>query len=131
MMRSLSLPSRRARTSCSILALATVLVVGASPAAAQSFLGVGTPTNGAATTITNGSGTTTIAVTAPQTVINWVPTDNATANGVPISFQNENTTARFLGVGNFAVLNNIEATDLSRVISMNGTITAGALGAAV
>ncbi|MEO7814369.1 MAG: hypothetical protein ABIR87_02885, partial [Sphingomicrobium sp.] len=130
-MRNLAIhaASRRTRTSCSVLALATVFIVGPTPASAQSFLGVGTPTNGAATTIANGAGTTTITVSAPQTVINWVPTDNATNNNVPIQFQNSNTTANFLGNGNFAVLNNIVANDPSRAISLNGIINAGALGA--
>lgn len=128
-MRKFPLPSRLARTGCSVLALATVFVVGPSPAAAQSFLATGSPNNGAGTIITNGPGTTTISVTTPQTVVTWVPTDNATNNGAPIVFQNSGTTATFLGTGNFAVLNNIVAADLSRVISMNGTITAGPLGA--
>ena len=59
-MRTLTLPSRLARTSCSVLALATVLVVGATPAAAQSFLGTGTVTNGSGT-ITTSPLTTTIS----------------------------------------------------------------------
>ena len=43
-------------TSCSILALATVMAVGATPAAAQSFLGTGTYV-----TNPNGTGITTTA----------------------------------------------------------------------
>ena len=34
--------SRRSRTSCSVIALATALAVGPTPAAAQSLLGSGT-----------------------------------------------------------------------------------------
>ena len=99
-MRKFPLPTRLARTGCSVLALATVFIVGASPAAAQSFLATGSPNNGAGTTIANGPGITTISVTAPQTVINWVPTDNATNANVPIVFQASGTTATFLGNGN-------------------------------
>ena len=126
-MRSLSLPSRRARTSCSILALATVLVVGATPAAAQSFQGNGTVTSGTGT-ITTGVNTTNISVTTSQTVIDWVPFDNAIANNTAIAFQNSGTTANFSGAGNFAVLNRINPADSTRMISMNGTISSVPLG---
>ncbi|MEO5578523.1 MAG: hypothetical protein ABIR25_05670, partial [Sphingomicrobium sp.] len=122
MMRTLSLPSRLARTSCSVIALATVLVVGATPAAAQSFLGNGIATNGAATTITTGAGTTNITVTTSQTVIDWLPTDNAIANNTVIAFQNSGTTATFSGPGNYAVLNRINPSDTTRMISMDGII---------
>ncbi len=127
-MRNLAHPSRRARTSCSVLAVATVLVMGATPASAQSFLGSGSPTNGVATTITTGAGTTNISVTTPQTVINWSPTDTAIGGG-SINFQPVGTTATFSGSGNYAVLNQINPADSSRAISMNGTINAGLGGA--
>ena len=61
MMRNPGISSRRARTSCSVLALATVLVIGATPVSAQSFLGTGTyTTNPNATGITTTPTTTTI-----------------------------------------------------------------------
>src|SRR5215218_3269641 len=122
-MPRIALNSRRSRTSCSILALATVMAVGASPAAAQSFNGTGTyVTNPNATGITTTATTTTINLNAGQTVINWVPTDNAVGTGTNISFQNASTTALFTGTQNFQVLNNISPADIGRAIVMNGTI---------
>ena len=122
-MRSLTLPSRLARTGCSVIALATVLVVGARPAAAQSFLGTGnfTTNGGGVAGIGTGPGSTTITVNSGQTVIDWIPTDNAVGGGA-IGFQLGGTTATFTGASNFAVLNNITQADLGRAISMNGTI---------
>ena len=127
-MRSLSLPSKRRATGCSVLALATVLVVGATPAAAQSFLGTGTVTNGTGT-ITTGVNTTNVAVTSTQTVIDWVPFDNAIANNTAIAFQNSGTTASFSGPSTYAVLNRINPADSTRSISLNGTIQTVAAGA--
>ncbi|MEO6580118.1 MAG: hypothetical protein ABIN83_03075, partial [Sphingomicrobium sp.] len=125
MMRNLSNSSRRARASCSVLALATVLVVGPSPAiAAGSFQGAGTVTTGSAT-ITTGTTTTNITVSTPQTVIRWDPTDTA-AGGGSINFQPAGTTATFAGSGNYAVLNRIIPTDQTRSISLNGTIVTSA-----
>ena len=122
-MRNLVLSSRRTRTSCSVLALATVMTVGATPAAAQSLLGSGTfATNGAGSAgITTTPTTTTITVNPGQSVIDWTPTDNATGGGA-IGFQLGGTTATFNSTNNFAVLNRINQTDISRAISMNGTI---------
>src|SRR5688500_1039518 len=92
---------RRSRTGCSILALATVLTVGASPAAAQSLLGTGSyATNPNATGITTGVGTTTINLNGGNTVINWTPSDpTGTGNVV---FQTAGTTAMFTGSSDFA-----------------------------
>ena len=123
-MRNLAMPSRRARTSCSVLALATVMLVGPTPAAAQSFLGSGTfATNGGgvAGITTPTSTTTTITVNGGQSVINWIPTDDAIGGG-PIAFQLSGTTATFTGASNFAVLNRINQADMNRAISLNGTI---------
>lgn len=122
-MRPLTSPSRLARTGCSVLALATALVVGPSPAAAQSFLGTGNfATNGGgAASIGTGPNTTTVTLNPGQTVINWTPTDNAVGGGA-IGFQPSGTTATFTGASNFAVLNNINQADFNRAVSMNGTI---------
>ncbi|WP_309601556.1 hypothetical protein [Sphingomonas sp.] len=123
-MRNLAMPSRRARTSCSVLALATVMLVGPTPAAAQSFLGSGTfATNGGGVAgITNPTATTTtITVNGGQSVIDWTPTDNATGGG-NIAFQLSGTTATFTGATDFAVLNRINQSDMNRAISLNGTI---------
>ena len=124
-MRNLVSSSRRTRTGCSVLALATVMLVGATPAAAQSLLGSGTfATNGGgAAGITTAPSTTTITVNPGQSVIDWTPTDNATGGGA-IGFQLGGTTATFNSTNNFAVLNRINQTDISRAISMNGTINA-------
>ena len=123
-MRNLALPSRRARTSCSVLALATVMLVGPTPALAQSFLGSGsfaTNGGGVAGITTPTSTTTTITVNPGQSVIDWTPTDNAIGGG-NIAFQLSGTTATFTGASNFAVLNRINQADMNRAISLNGTI---------
>ncbi|MES2902714.1 MAG: hypothetical protein V4696_00870 [Pseudomonadota bacterium] len=130
-MRNLTLKSRRTRTSCSVIALATVLVVGATPAAAQSFLGSGSFTHngGGSAGITTAPNLTTITVNPGSTVIDWSPNDTGIGGGT-INFQPAGTTANFLGSGNFAVLNRINPADSTRSISMNGTIQTLALGAA-
>ena len=53
-MRNTTLRARVARTGCSVLALATVAVVGATPASAQSFAGTG------AFTVNGGGGASAI-----------------------------------------------------------------------
>ena len=130
-MRTLSLPSRLARTSCSVLALATVLVVGATPAKAQSFQGTGTFfTNGAgpgAAITTPNSTTTNIAVNPGQTVIDWSPFDVGPGTGT-IQFQYSGSTTSFSGSGNYAVLNRINPAVSTRSITMDGTIQTLALG---
>ena len=120
MTRSLN-SRRRSRMSCSVLAVATVLVVGASPAAAQSFQGTGTVTSGSGS-ISTGAGTTDISIGSSQAVIDWTPTDNGMGGGA-IDFQPGGTTATFNGTeGNFAVLNRVNVADPSRMIAMSGTI---------
>ena len=115
--------SRRSRPSCSVIALATVLAVGATPATAQSFNGTGEFVNGTGS-ISTGAGTTTIDITSQQAVIDWTPTDNATNTTANIVFQNAGTTATFSSESNFAVLNNIDSASISRAIEMNGTVRA-------
>src|SRR4051812_41343763 len=119
------LNSRRSRTSCSILALATVLAAGATPAAATSLQGTGsiqTNTGGVAGIDQTTLNQTNVTLNPGNTVINWTPTDNVTNNGVPINFQSTGTTATFTSSGNFAVLNNVLVADTSRVVSMSGTV---------
>ena len=117
---------RPSRTSCSMIALATVMAVGATPASAQSLLGTGTyVTNPNATGITTTPGpaaTTTINLNGGQTIIDWVPTDNATLPNTNIVFQNSGTTALFTGAQSFSVLNRVVPADFSRAIQMNGTV---------
>lgn len=121
--------TRRNRTACSILALATALAVGPSPAAAQSFQGTGTPlVSGSATITTPNSTTTNIAVNNAQTVITWTPFDNS--GTAPISFQAGGTTATFTGTSDFAVLNRIISNDASRRVDMFGTINSQICSAA-
>jgi len=127
-MQRIALNSRRSRTSCSLIALATVMVVGASPAAAQSFAGTGSFTFGTGS-INTSLNTTSISVNTPSAVIDWTPTDNITNTGVPIVFQPAGTFANFSGAGNYAVLNRINVADFSRVIQLNGTIQNVASGA--
>ena len=112
--------SRRSRTSCSLIALATVLAVGASPVAAQSFQGSGVFNSGSGT-ITTGAGATNIALTTQNSVITWTPTDTAFSTS-PITFQNSSTTATFSRAGNFAVLNKIIPADTGRAIAMHGNV---------
>ena len=119
---------RRSRTGCSILAMATVLAVGASPAFAQSFAGTGSFSSGTGS-ITTSPNTTSISVTSPTAVINWIPTDNVANPNVPIVFQPGGTFADYSGGGNYAVLNRINVADASRVIQLDGTIRTVASGA--
>ena len=119
-MRSFALPPRRARTSCSVLALATVLVVGASPAAAQSFQGTGIFTQWRRRRSLPAPAPPASPSTSPQAVIDWSPTDTATGPAA-INFQPVGTTATFLGSGNYAVLNRINPADSTRSIALNGT----------
>lgn len=129
--------SRRSRTACSVLAMATALVMGPSPAAAQSFQGTGTPLVPGSATITTPTGTTTqINVNNAQTVIDWSTFDQT--GTAPIAFQAGGTTANFvMGGANYAVLNRIISNDPSRQIQMFGNInstvgsTTGPVGGSV
>ena len=115
--------TRRSRTSCSLIALATVLAVGASPASAQSLLGTGNyVTNPVAGGITTAPNTTNIALNPGNTIIEWTPTDNASGTGTNILFQPAGTTANFSASSNFAVLNRIMVNDATRAIVMDGTV---------
>src|SRR4030095_967564 len=129
-MPRIALSSRRSRTSCSIIALATVMAMGAPPALAdtQSFNGTGVFNSGSGT-ITTSTDTTNIALTSNNSVITWTPTDNATGTGTNILFQNSGTTATFSRSTNFAVLNKIMPADMSRAIVMNGTVNSRVSGA--
>src|SRR4029450_2674318 len=129
-MPRIALSSRRSRTSCSIIALATVMAIGATPALAdtQSFNGTGVFNSGSGT-VTTSTETTNIALTSNNSVITWTPTDNATGTGTNILFQNSGTTATFSRSTNFAVLNKIMPADMSRAIVMNGTVNSRVSGA--
>ncbi len=119
-MRSMTVPNR-----ASMIALAVAMVAGPSPAAAQSLQGTPTVSVGSAS-VNEGSGTTTVTVDTDQTVIDWLPDDNAVGNFGAINFQPSGTTATFQNnidlVGDFAVLNRINVADQTRIVALNGTI---------
>ena len=105
---------------CSKLAIATALVVGATPAAAQSFLGTAGPGTIGATVDQSVANQTTITVNQSQAVINWTAT--GPSGGGFTTFQNAGTTATFQGAIDYAVLNRIAPTTAGDAIYMNGTI---------
>ena len=123
-MPRIAMHSRRRSPSCSVIALATVLAVGATPAAAQSFNGSGQFVSGTGSIATPDALTTNISITSPQAVINWTPDDNATGTTANILFQDAGSTATFSSTANFAVLNNIDSASTARAIEMNGTVRA-------
>lgn len=116
---------RRLLESCAITAGLMALAYG-GPALAQ-VNGTGTiVTGGAGSSISSNAGTntTTVNVTADQTIINWVPTDTATTGGA-IDFLPTGENWSFSGSGNYIVLNrflNGTGGSLSRQIALNGTI---------
>ncbi|MBJ7440773.1 MAG: hypothetical protein JHD35_17345 [Sphingopyxis sp.] len=116
---------RRLLESCAITAGLIALGYG-GPALAQ-VNGTGTiVTGGAGSSISSNAGTntTTVNVTADQTIINWVPTDTATTGGA-IDFLPTGENWSFSGSGNYIVLNrflNGTGGSLSRQIALNGTI---------
>jgi filamentous hemagglutinin family protein len=113
MTRKLSVLSR-----VSSLAVAAVLTAGA---AAQSFQGTPTVASGDVV-ITEGAGITDVNLNSVQSVIDWVPDDNAVGNFGGINFQPSGTTATFSSSSDFAVLNRINVADPGRVVGMSGAI---------
>src|SRR5687768_18015905 len=114
-MRNLIVPSR-----VSTLAIAVALVVGPSPAAAQSFQGTINAGTAGASVDQSVAGQTTVTVTQQQAVINWTAT-NAPLGGT-IVFQPDGTTATFQGANDFAVLNRVAPGTAGNAIYMGGTI---------
>ena len=113
-------------TRCSALAVVGGFggVAGAAPALAQSFLGDANVVFGAAG-VTEGPGSTDVTVDSESAVIDWTPDDDAIANGQPILFQPDGTTATFTngtGIADFAVLNRILPSDASRPVIFDGTV---------
>jgi filamentous hemagglutinin family protein len=108
----------------STCAMATALAVAPQAARAQAFQGTGSVVTGSAT-ITTGTAATSIAVGAPETVINWAPTDVA-ASGT-IDFLPAGTTATFSGSPTYTVLNRIlpasaTGAPTARMVAFNGTV---------
>jgi len=112
--------SRRNRAACSILAMATVLTVGATPAAAQ-VAGTGGFTSGSGSINT---GTGDVTITSNQAVIDWTATGTVT-NGVN-EFLAPGNALTFSSGSDFAVLNNVSTgTDM---LGLNGTVTSSVDG---
>jgi len=105
---------------CSTLAIATSLVLGPSPAAAQSFQG--TVDAGTVGAIVDQStvGQTNVTITQQQAVINWTATSDP--SGSTIVFQPDGTTATFAGASDFAVLNRVTPGTAGYAIYMGGSI---------
>ena len=110
---------RTRSTLCSTLAIATALMVGASPAVAQALLGTVTSSSGVGT-ITNGPGSTVIPVTGQQAIINWSAT--GPSSGGVTTFSNAGSTTSFTGTNNFAILNRVAPTAAGNSIFMGGNI---------
>ncbi|MEL7519415.1 MAG: hypothetical protein AAFN48_10725, partial [Pseudomonadota bacterium] len=111
-------------TRCSALALSTSLALMSGAVHAQSFNGQGLVVEGDAIII-EGSDTTTITVETQSAVIDWTPDDDQISNFVEIAFQDAGTTATFTngtGISDFAVLNRILPSDVTRAIRLDGNI---------
>lgn len=119
-MRSTGLMNGRL-TNASLLAIAAMLVNAPASVQAQSFDAVPTLVAGGAT-ITQAPNLTTVEVTLPSAVINWVP--NAAVGSGPINFQPVGTTALFTSRDEptYAVLNRIQPTSAGRPVVFNGTV---------
>ena len=107
---------RRSRASCSILALATMMALGATPAHAQF---VGTIDSSAGIDTANSTNSNLI-ITGQQAVINWTATDNP--SGGQIVFLPDSNSATFSGNSDFAVLNRITPGTAGNAIYMGGNI---------
>jgi filamentous hemagglutinin family protein len=115
-MTRITLPSGLRRTSCSVLALATVMAFGATPANAQ-FVGSMDSSAGIDTgTSTNSN----INVTGQQAVINWTATDDP--SGGQIVFLPDGNSVTFSGATDFAVLNRVAPGTPGNAIYLGGTI---------
>lgn len=120
-------PVRRGKcqllTSCAIAAGIVALAYG-GPALAQ-VAGTGSFASGTGSISNVGvTNTTTVIVDGTQTIINWVPTDNA-ATGGAIDFLPAGENWNFSGSGDYTVLNrfvNGVGGSLSRQIALNGTV---------
>ncbi|BBB11030.1 beta strand repeat-containing protein [Sphingopyxis sp. FD7] len=128
-MRSIATPSprrngkQRLLASCAIAAGLAALAHG-GPVAAQ-VAGNGSFVSGAGTIGNNGTtNTTTVTVATSESVINWVPTDNAPTGGA-IDILPAGEIWNFVGTGDYTVLNRfVDASGgaLSRQIALNGTV---------
>lgn len=118
--------ARRALLASSALAATCVLP---QTAGAQAFQGTPSVVSGGPV-ITTGTGTTSVVLTAPETVINWTPTD-VSGTGT-IDFLPSGTVASFsdepaVGLTRYTVLNRILPVDAAgvptaRSVAFNGTV---------
>lgn len=108
--------------SCAIAAGLIALALG-GPALAQ-VNGTHVPTAGVTVETNPGGNATIVNVTAPESIINWVPTDTAPTGGA-IDFLPTGENWNFSGQGDYTVLNRFvdgSGGSLSREIALNGTI---------
>ncbi len=110
---------------CSTLAIATALLAGASPAAAQALLGNVTSSTGVGP-ITTAPGSTVIPVTSQQAVINWSAT--GPSSGGVTTFSNPGSLTSFTGTSNFAILNRVAPNVAADSILMGGDIRSSVNG---
>ena len=110
-------PIRRSPTSCSVLALATAMAFGATPANAQF---VGTIDSSAGIDTVN-STNSNLFITGQQAVINW--TADGTASGGQIAFLPDGNDVTFSSGSDFAVLNRVTPGTPGSAIYMGGNIS--------
>jgi len=111
------LPTGLRRTSCSILALATVMTFGATPAYAQ-FVGTIDSSSGIDTVNSTNSN---LLITGNQAVINW--TANGSPSGGQIEFLPDSNSVTFSSGSDFAVLNRVTPGTSGNAIYMGGNIS--------
>ena len=111
------LPTGLRRTSCSILALATVMTFGATPAYAQ-FVGTIDSSSGIDTVNSTNSN---LLITGNQAVINWTATGSP--SGGQIEFLPDSNSVTFSSGSDFAVLNRVTPGTSGNAIYMGGNIS--------
>ena len=117
---------QRLLASCAIAAGLVALAHGGPALAQVAGSGSFVTGGGAGSSIVDNAGTntTTVTVGTSQSVINWVPTDNAPTGGaIDILPAGENWN--FIGTGDYTVLNRFvdgSGGALSRQIALNGTV---------
>ncbi|WP_409049820.1 beta strand repeat-containing protein, partial [Sandarakinorhabdus sp.] len=117
--------SRSSASTAVLAALIAVQPLTGAAALAQAFQGNATTILGGASRFFGPAGTETIVIDGAQATINWTPSDSG-GGGAPINFLPAGNTADFISAqqGAFTVLNRIIAADPSRVIALNGAVTA-------
>ncbi|MGV3730085.1 MAG: beta strand repeat-containing protein [Sphingopyxis sp.] len=131
-MHAIAIPSphrsgkRPLLASCAIAASLVALAHGGSALAQVAGSGSFVTGGGAGSSIVDnpGTNTTTVTVGTSESVINWVPTDNAPTGGaIDILPAGENLD--FIGTGDYTVLNRFvdgSGGALGRQVALNGTV---------